>query len=134
MVQEEDGPVSGPQEILAILRSSVLDEPERGLTAERFDADPVGWQEAAEDFGISMLPTHADPNAAQADAERCLAALVGAGWVDQAEAEVCAHVDHTAGGWRGGINLAFGLLAPDQRSTGVPYERVKDSGSVPLAT
>jgi hypothetical protein len=128
MLQEDDGPMSGPQQILAILRESVLDEPDRGITAERFGADPVGWQEAAEDFGVSMLPTHADPKAAHADAERCLAALVAAGSGDQAKAGVCAHFDHTADGWRGGINLEFGLLPPVDMGPGVPYKRERDAG------
>ena len=124
--------MTGPRQILAVLRESVLDEPERGITAERFGSDPVGWQEAAEDFGVSMLSTHADPNAAQAGAERCLAALVAAGWVDQAKAGVCAHFDDSAQGWRGAINLEFGLLPPGEMSPGVPYQPEKDAGELPL--
>ena len=118
--------MSEADQILAVLRESVLDEEERFLTAERFSADPLAWQLSAEDWGVSTLPIRSDPDEAQADAERCRAALMAAGWADQADAGVCATFDHKAGGWRGCINLDFGLLPPTQFGNGVPYERASD--------
>ena len=113
--------MSTPERIFAILRELVLDEPERGITAEQFRSDPMAWQAAAEDFGVSTITVHADPNAAQADAERCRAALVNAGWADQGDAEVSTIFDHDADGWRGSINLDFGLLEPAEYGDAVPY-------------
>ncbi|MCU1602108.1 MAG: hypothetical protein JWO22_2817 [Frankiales bacterium] len=81
----------------------------------------MAWQAAAEDFGVSTLPVHAEPDAAQADAERCRAAIVDAGWADQGEAEVGAIFDHDANGWRGVVNLDFGLLPPVEDGDAVPF-------------
>ena len=102
----------------------MLDEPERGLTAEQFRGDPPAWRAAAEDFGVSTLPVRAEPGAAQEDAERCRAALVEAGWADQSDAEVSAVFDHDIDGWRGSINLDFGLLQPVEHGDAIPYKSV----------
>jgi hypothetical protein len=123
-----DGPMSTPEPILAVLRELVLDEAERGITAERFRTDPSGWQAAAEDWGVSTIPIHAGPDAAQADAEHCRAALVRAGWQDQADAGVSATFDQGANGWRGAINLDFGLLPPIEYGAAVTYGLAGDGG------
>lgn len=117
-------------EVLRVLRDHVLDDAEHGITAARFEADPLGWQHAAEDWGVLVRGTHATPDEAQAEAEQCRAALVAAGWADQARAGVLAHLDPDTGRWRGGVNLDFGLLPPAVYGTGVPY--VLDTSDSPL--
>jgi hypothetical protein len=94
-------PMSESVEILGVIQDSIFDEAGHGVTAERFTTDPLGWKEAAEDWGVLMVRTYPTPDEAQADAERCRAALVRAGWLDQARAEVLAHFDHSAAVWRG---------------------------------
>lgn len=115
------------EQIERVLRQMVLDEPDHGLTADHFVRDPRAWRLAAEDWGLSTRHLRTSPAEAQEDAEACRAALVDAGWVDQARAEVSAFSnDPAAGTWRGSLNVSWALLPPMPTSAApVAYQRVE---------